>query len=122
MLNTGVRMRARVWVEALERRITMDATAATIALDTTFGNGGYATPVPAQLPFVDAAYSHLTAAPDGKFYTIAYGKGTWPHGYETVDLLRINGDGSRDSSFAEVHIEKRWPVCDSMWGGAKGVD
>jgi uncharacterized delta-60 repeat protein len=95
-----------VWVELLERRVMMDATAALLNLDTSFGSVGYATPLPASGLVLGGPYAHLTAAGGGKFYAVGYGKPTWPHGYETVDLLRINADGSRDSTFAEVHIER----------------
>src|SRR5437588_870942 len=75
----------RVWMEALEVRVMMDATAATIDLDPSFGQGGYAAPLPVGVAPSNVAYDHLTPAPDGKFYAIAYGPwAIWPVGFNSL--------------------------------------
>src|SRR2546421_12367096 len=60
----------RVWMEALERRLMMDSTAATIDLDLSFGQAGYAQPLPPGPDTQIATYMNLTAAKDGKFYAV----------------------------------------------------
>src|SRR5258706_6565692 len=94
----------QVWVEALERRVMMDATAAALGLDLGFGSGGYAVPLPASGQALHP-YAHLTAAPNGKFYAIVNGYGAWGgQGYGALDLIRVNADGSRDTTFAAAHV------------------
>lgn len=104
------------------------AVAATLNLDDGFGQGGYAAVSQAD-GSTPTGYAHLTPAGDGKFYAIAYGQPTWPQGYCTFDLVRVNADGSPDSSFAAAHLERvgSWynfysgetqPMDDSLYVGS----
>jgi uncharacterized delta-60 repeat protein len=79
------------------------ATAATLELDTSFGPGGFATPLPPGHAPTTGPYDHLTPTgkADGKFYAIAYGDpAIYPMGYTSFELMRVNADGSPDQTFA----------------------
>jgi uncharacterized delta-60 repeat protein len=82
----------RVWMEALERRILLDATVATLGLDGNFGRGGFA-----DLPSFEGgptAVDSLVAAPPGQFYAVI----TDPPASDT-QLIRFNADGGMDLGF-----------------------
>ncbi len=99
----------RIWMEKLEPRRLMDATAATVTLDPAFGQAGLANPLPPNRTELHSSYSHLTAAGEGKFYAITYGQWTFPRGHDSFELIRINSNGSLDSTFTPPQIARQNP-------------
>ena len=97
----------RIWMEKLEPRRLMDATAATVTLDPAFGQAGLANPLPPNRTELHSPYSHLTAAGEGKFYAITYGQWTFPPGYQSFELIRVNADGSLDPTFTPPQVERQ---------------
>src|SRR5947209_665783 len=87
----------RVWMEALEGRVMLDATAATVDLDKSFGQAGYAV---APLPWRGGGswMDALAMAPGGKIYALAGVEGPdyWAGQYA---LARFNADGTPDQNF-----------------------
>src|SRR5258706_15280971 len=97
----------RVWMEALERRVMLDAAtvtalvAATVHLDPNFGNHGYAM---APLPFENGGsvfLDPLVAAPGGKIYTAAQVSPPGDDWGTTTAIARFNANGSPDESFGQ---------------------
>jgi uncharacterized delta-60 repeat protein len=115
-----VRIVPRVWIETLEPRYLMDATAATVNLDPSFGQAGLAQPLPPNRTVLHSPYSHLTPSGDGKFYAITYGNWTFPPGYDSFELIRVNADGSLDPTFTPPHIENQ-TLMGTTWSNGQQI-
>src|SRR5258706_6264529 len=91
----------RVWMEALERRVMMSGTVATVALDRSFGDAGYAS---AALPWKagdgGVEVAALASGPNGTIYAAANVQppGDYPY-FNTVALVRFSADGRTDKTF-----------------------
>jgi uncharacterized delta-60 repeat protein len=93
----------RFVIEQLEARVLFDATAATVTIDPTFATTGPVIPLPPPMGGYGGdsygAYTKITPTADGKTYVVGGGHDTFPTGFESIDIVRLNADGSTDPTF-----------------------